>query len=82
MKKYIVILLSCLIPLFATAGSCYGNWLGCYNSAESNYASDVSYCGGRGLDTKSSACYRYASFDFSKSVERCSDSYYYCVIEF
>lgn len=82
MKKSIIIILSCLLPLFMSAGSCYGDWHGCYGSAESSYASDLNYCAGRGLDTKTLACYRHASSDFGKSIEGCSDSYYLCVIEF
>lgn len=82
MKKYVIIMLGCLSPFFMNAESCYGGWINCYNAAESSYASDLNYCSGRGLDTKTLACYHHASSDFGDSIEGCSDSYYLCVIEF
>ncbi|NRB63424.1 MAG: hypothetical protein HRU40_10460 [Saprospiraceae bacterium] len=82
MKKISITVLIVFASFFCVVGqSCYLNWHWCYEDAQAEYASDISYCKGRGMGIKYFQCFNLAKADFSDATEACSESYYRCIIQ-
>lgn len=74
-KKYLGITTLLLAFSISVSASCYSDWLDAYDSAVSEYRTDLNRCG------KAWMCLFEAKFSFQKNINDASDAYHSCAQE-